>query len=57
MNPSVRYPGQEHVGGDSKIPTIIYYDQSGTVRAVGAEAIGESVKEEAEENDWMKVEW
>ncbi len=52
-----RYPGQEHVGGDSKIPTIIYYDQSGTVRAVGAEAIGESVKEEAEENDWMKVEW
>ena len=26
------YPAQEHVGGDSKIPTIIYYDQD--VRSV-----------------------
>jgi len=57
IDPFVRFPAQEHVGGDSKIPTIIYYDQAGVVRAVGAEAIGEGVKEEAEENDWIKAEW
>ena len=57
MDPLVRFPAQEHVGGDSKIPSIIYYDQSGVVRAVGAEAIGEGVREEAEENDWIKAEW
>jgi len=57
MNPSVRYPGQEHVGGDSKIPTIIYYDQAGMVRAVGGEAIGEGVREKVEEYGWIKAEW
>lgn len=33
-----RFPCQDQVGGDSKIPTIIYYDKDGNVRAVGAEA-------------------
>ena len=41
----------------SKIPTIIYYDQEGEVRAVGAEAVREGVFEEAEENGWVKAEW
>ncbi len=53
----VRYPAQEQVGGDSKIPTIIYYDLSGNVQAVGAEAIREGIIEEAEDEGWIKAEW
>jgi hypothetical protein len=52
-----RYPAQEHVGGSSKIPSILYYDQSGTARAFGAEALQESTIERAEEEQWIKVEW
>lgn len=52
-----RYPAQEKVGGDAKIPSIIYYDRQGKVSAVGAEALQERVLESAEDEDWMKVEW
>ncbi|CAA7263131.1 unnamed protein product [Cyclocybe aegerita] len=51
------YPAQEHVGGDSKIPTIIYYDRDGRVQAVGAEAIRENIDELVEDEGWMKAEW
>jgi hypothetical protein len=35
-----RFPAHEHISsGASKIPTIIYYDRDGKVRAVGAEAM------------------
>jgi hypothetical protein len=51
------YPGQRKVGGDAKIPTILYYDQSGNVRAAGAEALQESIVDQAEENKWAKAEW
>ena len=52
-----RYPAQEHVGGDSKIPSILYYDRQGAVRAVGAEALQEHIIEQAEEENWIKLEW
>lgn len=52
-----RYPTQEHVGGDSKIPSILYYDANGQVAAIGAEALRETTIEAAEENEWTKVEW
>jgi hypothetical protein len=52
-----RYPAQERVGGDAKIPSIIYYDQQGSVRAVGAEALLESNIEQASDENWIKVEW
>lgn len=52
-----RFPAQERVGGDSKIPSIIYYDRSGQVRAVGAEATREEVLESAEDDGWTKAEW
>ena len=51
------YPAQEHVGGDSKIPTVIYYDQDGKVCAVGAEALREGIEDEAEDGQWTKAEW
>ncbi|KAJ8585555.1 hypothetical protein M405DRAFT_745130 [Rhizopogon salebrosus TDB-379] len=52
-----RYPGQEQVGGDSKIPSIIYYDLQGEVRAVGAEALQGHIIEQAEDKGWVKLEW
>ncbi|KIK40952.1 hypothetical protein CY34DRAFT_24556 [Suillus luteus UH-Slu-Lm8-n1] len=52
-----RYPAQEHVGGDSKIPSILYYDLHGDVRAVGAEALQEHVIEQAEDEGWVKLAW
>jgi hypothetical protein len=36
------------VGGDSKIPILIYYDQDRNVRVVGAEAVREGIKDDAE---------
>ena len=55
-NPS-RYPAQEHVGGDCKIPSIVYYDQHGTPRAFGAEALQDHITEQAEDEQWVKLEW
>jgi len=52
-----RFPGQDNTGMVCKIPTIIYYDKSGKVRAVGAEAIRDGINVEAEENEWVKAEW
>ncbi|KAF8168571.1 hypothetical protein BJ912DRAFT_862749 [Pholiota molesta] len=52
-----RFPAQEQVNGASKIPTIVYYDQSGKIRAVGAEAASEVIYVQAEEEKWVKVEW
>ncbi|KAJ7137618.1 hypothetical protein C8R43DRAFT_1089388 [Mycena crocata] len=42
--PVTRFPAQDHVGGDSKVPSVIYYDRFGSVRA-------------AEEEGWVKSEW
>ncbi|KIK43059.1 hypothetical protein CY34DRAFT_804224 [Suillus luteus UH-Slu-Lm8-n1] len=57
IEPVTRYPAQEHSGGNSKIPSILYYDSNGTVRAIGAEARQEHIIERAEEEGWMKLEW
>ncbi|KIM36856.1 hypothetical protein M413DRAFT_31259 [Hebeloma cylindrosporum] len=47
-----RFPGQAKVGGDSKIPTILYYDRQGNVCAVGDEANEEGIEQIAEEKEW-----
>ncbi|KAG1799634.1 hypothetical protein EV424DRAFT_1332401 [Suillus variegatus] len=52
-----RYPAQEHSGGDSKIPSILYYDSNGTARAIGAEALQEHIIERAEDDGWIKLAW
>jgi molecular chaperone DnaK (HSP70) len=51
------YPAQERVGGDAKIPSVLYYDQQGLMRAAGAEALHESYLERAVDEDWVKTEW
>ncbi|KIJ05580.1 hypothetical protein PAXINDRAFT_93272 [Paxillus involutus ATCC 200175] len=52
-----RYPAQEHVGGDSRIPSILYYDQQGVVRATGSETSQPHIIEQAEDENWVKLEW
>ncbi|KDQ57107.1 hypothetical protein JAAARDRAFT_688375 [Jaapia argillacea MUCL 33604] len=51
-----RFPGQEHVAGNSKIPSILYYDRAGNLMAAGAEAEGASIEAQAEDNEWSKAE-
>lgn len=51
-----RFPGQEHVAGNSKIPSIMYYDQHGNMKAAGAEADGASVLAQAEDEGWSRIE-
>ncbi|KAI0749353.1 hypothetical protein C8Q80DRAFT_1100423 [Daedaleopsis nitida] len=51
-----RFPGQEHVAGNSKIPSIMYYDRHGEVKAAGAEAENASTVALAEDEGWMKAE-
>jgi hypothetical protein len=57
LSTCIRYPAQQKVGGDSKIPSIIFYDKEGQFRAAGAEALQESLLEQAEDQEWTKVEW
>ena len=52
-----RFPAQTQIGGDAKIPSLLYYDKTGSVRAAGAEVLAESVLEEALNNEWTKAEW
>jgi hypothetical protein len=54
-----RFPAQEHIGGDSKIPSILYYDLHGTLRSVGAETreFQEQIIEDETEDQHQKVEW
>ncbi|KAI0316059.1 hypothetical protein OF83DRAFT_1060977 [Amylostereum chailletii] len=51
-----KFPGQEHVAGNSKIPTIMYYDSHGTVMAAGAEADGAAIIDLAEDEGWLRTE-
>ena len=57
MNDLARFPAQEHVGGDCKIPSILYYDQYGAVRAAGAEALLEDLIAQKEEEQWLSCQW
>ncbi|KAJ7578245.1 hypothetical protein C8J56DRAFT_969491 [Mycena floridula] len=54
-----RFPAQEQVGGDAKIPSIIYYDEHGTFQGAGAEAL--ELKDWIVENDkqkaWSLAQW
>ncbi|PBK65417.1 hypothetical protein ARMSODRAFT_1006573 [Armillaria solidipes] len=41
-------------GPSAKIPTVLYYDQSGDLKAAGAEALDENVVRSAEAEGWVK---
>ena len=42
--------------GDNRIPSIIYYDQNGLPKAIGAATILPSVIREAAEKQWFRAE-
>ena len=54
-----RFPGQEgeNKARDTKIPSILYYDEDGEVRAAGAEAVSDGTRIEAEDEGWVRAEW
>ena len=52
-----RYPGQDTDAGPAKVPSVMYYDGDGFVRAIGAEALLESNIETARARKWEKVQW
>ena len=52
-----RFPSQEKVGGDTKIPTVIYYDSNGDRVAIGAETLKEGIDIDAAEKGWSKAYW
>jgi hypothetical protein len=54
---SFSYPAHSLVGGDSKIPTILYYDNNGLLKACGAEALDPGLTIAAEAEGWIKTEW
>ncbi|TFY59589.1 hypothetical protein EVJ58_g5686 [Rhodofomes roseus] len=54
-----RFPGQEgeNKARDTKIPSVLYYDNDGELRAVGAEALSDATGFEAEAENWTRVDW
>ncbi|KAJ6493407.1 hypothetical protein C8R45DRAFT_186846 [Mycena sanguinolenta] len=57
IRPITRFPGQQDVGGDSKVPTSIFYDREGIVRAEGADTTLAASIEKAEEEGWVHAQW
>ncbi|KAJ2923593.1 hypothetical protein H1R20_g13503, partial [Candolleomyces eurysporus] len=57
IQPVTRFPSQEHVGDDSRIPTVIYYNKDGKPCAIGAETLKDGIETDAEENNWSKAYW
>jgi hypothetical protein len=51
------FPGQGHNAGIAKIPTIMYYDQTGNVRCAGAESETGSNTLAIAREGWIKAEW
>jgi len=49
------FPGQEHIAGNSKIPSVVYYDSHGKLVAAGAETDTAAVILQAEDNNWIKT--
>ncbi|KAG8955790.1 hypothetical protein FRC03_011053 [Tulasnella sp. 419] len=51
------YEGQEFQASSTKVPTVIYYDAQGVVKAVGGEIYDPELTTKAEEERWTRVEW
>ncbi|KAJ6473427.1 hypothetical protein C8R47DRAFT_1145478 [Mycena vitilis] len=57
IRPITRFPGQQDVGGDSKVPTSIFYDREGIIRAEGAETMRPQCRDEAQDEGWELAQW
>ncbi|KAF8606754.1 hypothetical protein BDV93DRAFT_468345 [Ceratobasidium sp. AG-I] len=47
------WPGQEAQKGESKIPTLVYYDTDGKAVSFGAEALKPEIADKAEDDGWQ----
>ncbi|KAJ1303479.1 hypothetical protein OPQ81_011666 [Rhizoctonia solani] len=47
------WPGQEAQKGESKIPTLVYYDTDKKAVSFGAEALKPEIAEKAEDEEWQ----
>lgn len=53
-----RFPGQEHGHAHARVPSVLYYDSIGNVRAIGSTVFTDgNLLEQAEDEGWMVVEW
>lgn len=52
-----RFPADEHLAGNSKIPSVMYYDKQGNLKAAGAEALLDANMERAAEEGWLLLRW
>ncbi|KAJ7189266.1 hypothetical protein C8R46DRAFT_36829 [Mycena filopes] len=57
IRPITRFPAQPDVGGDSKVPTSIFYSREGVIRSQGAETALVEYKERAEDEGWELARW
>ena len=51
-----RFPSQGVGYTDAKVPSVLYYDKTGIVRAAGAEVLAQDVNERALIEEWSKAE-
>ena len=52
-----RFPAQALACGDAKVPSLLYYDKGGDVKAAGAEVLTEGIIESALTAGWIRAEW
>jgi len=45
------------VAGAPKVPSVLYYDKQGNMRAAGAEVNSAENVERADDEEWIKIEW
>lgn len=53
----LRFPAQGVARADTKVPSILFYDKSGTVRAAGAKVLSSDIIQTAQTEGWTKAEW
>ena len=53
---AIRFPAQGVARAEARVPSLLYYDQSGAVRAAGAEALTQDIIQTAKSEGWMKAE-
>lgn len=53
----IRFPAQGLAPSDTQVPSLLYYDKKGVVRAAGAEVLAQDVIETALMGGWTKAEW
>ncbi|KAG8952709.1 hypothetical protein FRC03_012018 [Tulasnella sp. 419] len=51
------FEGQEFEATSTKVPTVIFYDRHGNLKAVGNETLDDEMELQARSEKWIRVEW